>query len=111
MNHTFLKEGVELLPYTHTTQYGMEHSTLHCGIFWNGNGTTPRTGKDGLPHTLPGDVTMLLAIRSEGGLQDKQADLLPKHGPCFLSSKTQLCMCDLNVGVVQVQTGGSYLHV
>ena len=48
--------------------------------------TTPHTGKDGLPHTLPSDVTMLLAIRSEGGLKDKLIDLvLPlKLGPPLL---------------------------
>ena len=91
---------------THTTQYGMHYSTLHCRILWNGNGTTPRTGKDGLPHTLPGDVTMLLAITSEGGLKDKPADLvLPlKLGLTLLqslNSKIQLYMLTLDVGVVK----------
>jgi len=38
--------------------------------------TTTCTGKDGLPHTLPSDVTMLLAVRSEGGFKDKLTDLV-----------------------------------
>ena len=66
-----------------------------------------RTGEDGLPHTLPGDVAMLLAVRSEGGHKHKPADLvLPlKLGPPllqFLGSKVRLHVCDLDVGVVQV---------
>ena len=94
----------------------MDYSTLHCRILWNGNGTTPRTGKDGLPHTLPGDVTMLLAVSSKGGLKDKSANLvLPlKLGPSllqFLCSKIWLHVCDLDVGVVHVQGGGDYLCV
>jgi len=79
---------------------------LHCRILWNGNGTTLRTGKDGLPHTMPGDVTMLLAIRSEGGHEDKPADLvLPlKLGPpllLFLNSKIQLYMFTLDVDMIE----------
>ena len=62
MNHTFLKEGVELLPYTHN-QYGMEHSTLDCRILWNGNETTPRTDKDGLPHTLPSPCCLQSGVK------------------------------------------------
>ena len=47
--------------------------------------TSTCTGKDGLPHTLPSDLTMLLAVRSEGGLKDKLTDLLPlKLGPPLL---------------------------
>ena len=84
----------------------MEYSMLHCRILWNGNGTTPHTGKDGLPHTLLGDVTMLLAVRSEGGHEDKPADLvlLLKLGPpllLFLNSKLQLYMFTLDVGMVE----------
>ena len=84
----------------------MEHSSLHCRILWNENGTTPHTGKDGLPHTLPGDVTMLLAVRNEGGLKDKSADLvLPlKLGPTLLlvlNSKIQPYMFTLDVGMVE----------
>ena len=54
----------------------MKFSTLHCRILWNGNMTTTRTGKDGLLHTLLSNVTMLLAVRSEGGFKDKLTDLV-----------------------------------
>ena len=51
---------------------------------------------------------MLLAIRSEGGLKDKSADLVPslKLGPpllLFLNSKIQRYMFTLDVGMVSFE--------
>jgi len=82
----------------------MEWNTVCCIAGFSGMGIGP--GKDGLPHTLLGDITMLHAVRSEGGLKDKPADLvLPlKLGPpllLFLNSKVRLYMCTLDMGVVE----------
>ena len=110
MNHTFLKEGVELLAHTHTTS--IEWNTALYTAGFSGMGMGP-------PHVLVKMVFLIhcrvtspccLPSGVKGVSKTKQLISSSNMVPLSLSSKIRHQVCDLDVDVIQVQGGCVWVH-